>query len=125
MSDTDASLSAVALAEIATPPVAPPYPVDHHRFQPGDRVRVRNGRAPGHIRTPFYVRGCIGRVERICGAFADPQELAYHRPGLPALPLYRVRFTMAAIWGARAEAPGDTVDVELYETWLEEVVDAA
>ncbi|MEM9782061.1 MAG: SH3-like domain-containing protein [Pseudomonadota bacterium] len=113
------------LAEVALPATQAPYPLDEHRFQPGATVRVRMGRAPGHIRTPHYVHGRIGRVERICGAFADPQELAYHRAGLPALPLYRVRFTMAALWGAQAETPDDTLDVEIYENWLEAADDGA
>ena len=51
------------------------------RFRPGDRVRVRAAHPPGHIRTPYYCRGHVGVVERLCGAFANPEELAYNRPG--------------------------------------------
>ncbi|VAV88886.1 hypothetical protein MNBD_ALPHA07-1804, partial [hydrothermal vent metagenome] len=35
--------------------------------------------------------------------------------------LYRVRFTMAEIWGDRAENPNDTLDAEIFEHWLEKV----
>ena len=45
------------------------------RFRPGERVRVRAAHPPGHIRTPHYCRGHIGVVERLCGAFANPEEL--------------------------------------------------
>lgn len=101
------------------PAFPPPYPAGRTRFAPGTAVTVRHSAAPGHIRTPWYVRGCAGRVERICGAFPNPEELAYGRSGTPELPLYRVRFTMAALWGPGAERPEDTVDVEIYEHWLE------
>ncbi|MEL7349376.1 MAG: SH3-like domain-containing protein [Pseudomonadota bacterium] len=107
------------LAPVALPAVAPPYPAGAPRFAPGDAVRVRAGRAPGHLRTPWYLRGRVGRVERVCGAFANPEELAYHRAGTPEQPLYRVRFTMAAVWGEAAERPADTLDAEIYEHWLE------
>jgi nitrile hydratase len=112
----------VSLPEIDPPDFPPPYPVANPRFGPGDVVRVSGGIATGHIRTPHYLRGRTGRVERICGAFANPEELAYGRDGLPAKPLYRVRFTMAEIWGAEdrgTERADDTIDAEIFEHWLE------
>lgn len=100
------------------PAAAPPYPLDGHppRFAPGDAVRVRRADGPGHIRTPWYARGATGRVERLCGAFANPEELAARRDGLPAQPLYRVRFALADLWGGGG---ADTLDVEIYQHWLE------
>jgi nitrile hydratase subunit beta len=89
------------------------------RFQPGDTVAVRVATPPGHIRTPYYIRGKTGVVERICGSFANPEELAYGRDGLPPRPLYRVRFAQAQVWPDYAGARGDTVDIEIYEHWLE------
>lgn len=89
------------------------------RFVPGDRVAVLRSDAPGHIRTPYYVRGHVGVVERVCGAFANPEELAYGRPGLPARPLYRVRFPLRQIWAGYDGAPGDSVEIEILEPWLE------
>lgn len=93
------------------------------RLPDGARVRVRralpDGRRPLHLRTPWYVRGRIGVVERCCGAFANPEALAEGRSGLPELALYRVRFALAALWPDHAGPTGDTVDVELYEHWLE------
>lgn len=89
------------------------------RFQVGNRVRVRAAYPPGHVRTPFYCRGHTGIVERICGAFANPEELAYARPGLPPRPLYRVRFRSQDLWSDYRENPGDVVEIEIYEHWLE------
>lgn len=82
------------------------------------RVSVRSMSPPGHVRTPAYLRGRTGRVERALGAFPNPEQLAYGLPA-PAQPLYRVRFTMAEIWGDAAERPGDTLDADIYGHWLE------
>jgi hypothetical protein len=89
------------------------------RFRPGDRVKVRRAFPPGHLRTPWYVRGRVGEIERLCGAFANPEELAYNRPGLPRQPLYRVRFRQAELWPDYAGRPEDTIEIEIYQHWLE------
>lgn len=88
------------------------------RFAPGESVRVRAVSVPGHVRTPWFARGRSGVVERICGAFPNPEELAYGRDGLPAEPLYRVRFRQRDLWPDYAGPPGDTVEVEIYQHWL-------
>ena len=108
-----------ALPNVTPLPFDPPYPTRGGRFAPGQAVHVKRGAAPGHMRTPFYLRGCTGRIERVCGDFANPEELAYRRKGLPAPTLYRVRFTMAEVWGDGAERAGDTIDAEIFEHWLE------
>ena len=89
------------------------------RFDTGERVRVRKVDAPGHIRTPWYIRGHEGVVERFCGYFKNPEELAYCRPGTPLRALYRVRFEQARVWPAYRGAAGDTLDIDIYEHWLE------
>ena len=55
----------------------------------------------------------IGVVERVCGAFSDPETLAFSRPGeeVPNSKLYRVRFESAALWPEAAASSTDTVDV--------------
>lgn len=95
---------------------------DHPAAQAPQRVRVRASMPPGHIRTPAYLRGKTGTIERSLGPFPNPEALAYRQPA-PAQPLYRVRFTMADIWGALAENPGDTLDAEIYAHWLEPLDD--
>ncbi len=89
------------------------------RFKPGDSVRVRRAYPPGHVRMPWYIRGHAGLVERLCGAYPNPEELAYARSGLPAQPLYRVRFLQREVWPDYAGGSADTVDVEIYQHWLE------
>ena len=90
------------------------------KFRPGDRVRVRPFDGPGHVRTPAYVRGQVGRVERLHGEFRNPESLAYGGDGLPRTGLYMVGFRQTDLWPERyAESPGDTLYVDLYEHWLE------
>jgi len=89
------------------------------RFAPGARVRVRRADPPGHVRTPWYCRGHSGVIERICGSFANPEELAYNRDGLPAQPLYRVRFACRELWPEYAGNPADAVEIEIFQHWLE------
>jgi len=89
------------------------------KFRPGDAVRVRQADPPGHIRTPFYIRGHTGVIERLCGLFRNPEELAFRRSGLPAQPLYRVRFRQQDVWPDYRGPAHDTVDIEIYQHWLE------
>ena len=88
-------------------------------FGPGDRVRVRDAYPIGHVRTPYYIRGKSGVVERLCGAYPNPEELAYARPGLPRQPLYRVRFRQSEVWQDYRGKDDDTVDIEIYQHWLQ------
>ncbi len=81
-------------------------------------MRVANHMPPGHVRTPAYLRGKVGWVERTLGPFSNPEELAYGHAAT-SQPLMRIRFTMAEIWGAEAEHPNDTLDAEIYAHWLE------
>lgn len=88
-------------------------PLDDRRY-----LRVRDDMPPGHVRTPAYLRGKTGWLERTLGPFPNPEELAYGLTGTP-LPLLRVRFTMAEVWGDAADSPCDTIDAEIYSHWLE------
>ena len=89
------------------------------RFKPGDAVRVRRAYPLGHIRTPFYIRGHSGVVERVCGSFGNPEELAQMRSGEPKQPLYRVRFLQKQVWPGYKGSDADVVEVEIFQHWLE------
>jgi hypothetical protein len=75
-----------------SPPASTYNAAPGHRFSVGDRVVIKRSYPPGHRRTPFYIRGKRGVIERICGAFPNPEELAYGFDGEPGRVLYRVRF---------------------------------
>ena len=92
---------------------------DFPKFKPGDRVKVRKAYPVGHIRTPFYIRGHDGVVERVCGSFGNPEELAQQRSGEPKQPLYRVRFRQQEVWPDYKGSPDDVLEVEIFQHWLE------
>ena len=100
-------------------------------FEVGESVRVRaeqshrtSWRRP-HLRTPGYLFGAVGVVERRMGEFADPSLLAYGVKDAPVLPLYRVRFRLGSLWSeAEPEEADASITVDLYSTWLEEEEEA-
>jgi nitrile hydratase len=92
---------------------------------PGDKVRVKDAwpEAKGekvHIRTPHFVRGKTGRIERLIGEFADPEALAMGHSGLPKLRLYMVAFERGDLFPGTV-AGRETLTADLYETWLEKL----
>jgi nitrile hydratase len=58
-------------------------------------------------------------VAAVQGNFRNPEGLAYHKPGLPALPLYKVRFRQSELWERYAGPARDELEVDIYEHWLE------
>jgi nitrile hydratase len=88
------------------------------KFKPGDRVTVKREDRPGHIRTPWYIRGKTGRIEKIHGEFLNPESLAYGRDGLPQQTLYLVAFNQGEVWETYS-GDGDKLLVDIYEHWLD------
>jgi hypothetical protein len=89
------------------------------RFAAGQRVRVSARPHEGHHRTPGYLKGATGTIERLHGGFPNPETLAYGRDGKPAQPLYLVSFDQRQLWPSYRGAPEDRLYVDLYEHWLE------
>jgi hypothetical protein len=87
---------------------------------PGTAVRVREDwpetRGPCHIRTPHFLRGARGRIDRHLGDFPNPEDLAFGRPAA-TLALYHVAFDASTLWADGK--PEAELLVELYESWLE------
>lgn len=77
-------------------------------FSAGERVRVAARQHEGHHRTPGYLKGRVGVVDRVHGSFKNPETRAYAGDGLPAQPLYLVRFDN-----------GTPVYADVFEHWLE------
>jgi nitrile hydratase len=109
--DPDAAAAAVA----ATRAAAPLGPADEARFAPGDRVRVRRLRPPGHTRCPRYVRGAVGVVEAVRGVDAFPDIGPYEGPEEP---IYAVAFSSDDLFGPSDDGRW-TVLLDLYEPYLE------
>ena len=89
------------------------------RFAPGQPVRIAARPVVGHCRTPWYLRGKTGVVAGVQGRFRNPEQLAYHLPGLPAPVLYKVRFKQSELWGRYAGPAGDQLEADIFEHWLE------
>lgn len=87
------------------------------RFALGDRVKVRAQEVATHCRTPYYLRGKRGVVARVFGAFPNPEQLAYHKLGVPHQPLYQIAFDYAEVWGKPQRNTVITADI--YQHWLE------
>jgi len=88
------------------------------RLSTGAVVRVREDYPPGHIRTPVYLRGKQGVVERYFGAFGNPETLAFNLPG-PKKDLYKVRFRAVDLWPDYQGSPKDMIEADIYDHWLE------
>lgn len=90
-------------------------------YRPGERVRVSGRAHAGHHRTPGYLKGRTGTIERVHGSFKNPETRAYGADGLPARPLYTVAFAQQDLWPDYSGGVDDRLCVDLYEHWLEPV----
>ncbi len=90
-----------------------------HRFNVGDRVRVRAEVPGGTNRTPFYIRGKKGVIAYYHGPAGNPRALSYGGSGEPKLPLYCVSFHMAHLYDEDPDFVHDRVLVDVWEDWLE------
>jgi len=94
-------------------------------FAAGQEVHVRDEgfvtrwRRP-HLRTPGYLFGQRGVVERVVGSFPNPERRSYNEEG-PKQPLYRVRFRQHELFPSALLKfnAADTIDVEVYQCWLQ------
>jgi hypothetical protein len=90
------------------------------RFATGERVRIRDDYPPGHIRTPVYLRGREGEIERYFGEFDNAEVVSCGLRG-PKKPVYKVRFRAVDLWPDYAGPTRDVVEADLYEHWLEKI----
>jgi nitrile hydratase subunit beta len=89
-------------------------------YRAGQRVRVAARPHDGHHRTPGYLKGKTGTIERAHASFTNPETRAYGGDGLPKQHLYLVRFAQRDIWPDYRGRGDDRIYADLYEHWLEE-----
>lgn len=89
---------------------------ERERFQPGDRVRVRDHYVPGHVRMPGYIRGKTGVVVSESPAYPFPDAHA-HAIAAAEEPTYDVRFRAEDLWPNSADSA--LVHVGLFQSYLE------
>jgi nitrile hydratase len=88
-------------------------------FRPGQRVRVSDRPHIGHHRTPGYVKGKIGTIDRVHASFTNPEARAYGSDGLPEQRLYLVGFAQIELWPDYPSGNRDRLCADIFEHWLE------
>lgn len=88
-------------------------------FAPGDKVRVSARAHAGHHRTPGYLKGRTGTVERVHDRFSNPETRAYGANGEPHQRLYLVGFELPDLWPTYRGGAGDRLVADVFEHWLE------
>ena len=88
-------------------------------FRPGERVRIAARTHDGHHRTPGYLKGKTGTVERAHAPFTNPETRAYGDDGLPKRRLYLVGFRQRDVWPNYDGRDDDKIYADIFEHWLE------
>ena len=88
-------------------------------FGEGDDVTIADPVAVDHTRLPGYLRNKPGNiVEVYAGAFAYFVNTGPDRIGEP-MPVYRVAFDAADLWGVEKSEPNTTIYADLFEAYLQ------
>ena len=91
------------------------------KFKLDDKISISRRSSSGHCRTPAYIRGKIGFIERHCGNFRNPEQLADNIKNADIIPLYRCVFKQHDIWDNYEGPETDTLELEIYEHWIEKM----
>ena len=91
-------------------------------FAPGEQVRVSARSHDGHHRTPGYLKGKTGTVERVHERFLNPETRAYGEDGEPPQRLYLVGFEPRELWPVYRGGANDRLLADVFEHWLERPV---
>ena len=89
-------------------------------FRVGERVLIAARAHEGHHRTPSYLKGKVGTIERAQGSFTNPETRAYGGDGLPKQQLYLVGFSERDVWPSYSGQATDRIYADIFEHWLEE-----
>jgi nitrile hydratase len=89
------------------------------RYGPGQHVRVSERTHDGHNRTPSYLKGKSGTIERTYETFTNPETRAYGGDGLPKQRLYLVGFAQRDVWPNYGGNGDDRIYADILEHWLE------
>lgn len=91
-------------------------------FAVGDLVQTADKnpnpiKPDGHTRLPQYVMGRVGKIVQLHGNHVLPDTNA-HFAGENPEPLYAVEFDAQTLWGDTAEAGGDSMVLDLWQSYL-------
>ena len=88
------------------------------KFRKGQRVRIADRTPPVHHRVPWYAKGHVGVIERVCGVHGMPENFI-RGDGKPRQRIYRVTIPQTDLWQRYEGAQRDIVELEIFEHWLE------
>ncbi|MBN3764338.1 nitrile hydratase subunit beta [Burkholderia sp. Ac-20365] len=89
------------------------------RFAKGDTVRIADPDAVDHTRLPGYLRNKTGVVDLVYpGAFSYFVSTGVDGIGEP-MPVYRIAFDVADIWGEGKSEANTTIYADLYEAYVQ------
>lgn len=86
----------------------------------GDRVRVKGDNPRGHTRKAGYIRGKVGIIVIVHGAFIYPDS-AGNDKGEDPQHVYGVRFVATELWGPESADPNSSVTFDVWEPYIEKV----
>jgi nitrile hydratase len=87
-------------------------------FVAGDKVRVAPRAHEGHHRTPAYLKGKSGTIERVHERFPNPETRAYGQDESLER-LYLVGFDPHHVWVEYDGRSDDRLLADVFEHWLE------
>ena len=88
-------------------------------YQVGQPIRIAARDHLGHHRTPAYLKGKRGRIERVHDSFTNPETRAYGHDGLPEQQLYLVSVAQRELWATYLGSASDRLYADVFEHWLE------
>ena len=91
------------------------------KFKVGEEVLISGRHEAKHHRVPAYVKGQVGTIERVCRPEGQPELLALGESGEPRQTLYRVHLDQTQLWQDYQGPQHDTLEIEIFEHWLEPV----
>ena len=89
-------------------------------FKAGDAVRVADRAPIGHYRVPTYLRGKRGVIAMVLEPIAvDNETEGYGHNAGARRHYYSIIFPMTEVWSGYDGQPGDRLQIEVFESWLE------
>ena len=88
-------------------------------YHVGQPIRIAARDHEGHHRTPAYLKGKTGRIERVHFSFTNPETRAYGEDGLPEQQLYLVSIPQRELWATYPGSASDRLYADVFEHWLQ------
>lgn len=89
------------------------------KFQTGDSVQISSRTESRHHRVPAYAKGHTGVIKQVLSPQGVPEALAYEKHSNEKVTVYRVNLKQTDLWSNYAGSSQDSLEVEVYEHWLE------